>query len=85
MCADYLLCDYDNNTYIFLLFRILADISVLLIMANCQNLVIWLYSSNFIFCMLSGSEKKVEKKVRRIFFSSFFQQNSKWLTNHMLL
>ena len=69
------------KTYICLLFRILADISVLLIMANCQNLVIWLYSSNFIFCMLSGPEKKV----RRIVFFSFFQQNSRWLTNHMLL
>ena len=47
MCADYFLCDYDNKNLYF--FRILADISVLLILANYQNLVIWLYSSKFFF------------------------------------
>ena len=36
MCADYFLCDYDNKTYIFLLFRILADISDLLILATSK-------------------------------------------------
>ena len=36
----------------------------------------------YLLCMLSGSEKKVR---RIVFLFSFFQQNSRWPTNHMLL
>ena len=47
-----------------------------------QNLVISLYSSNFIFCVCSVA---LRKKSGELFFFSFFQQNSRWATNHMLL
>ena len=47
---------------------------------NYQNLVIWLYSSNLIFCVCSVA---LRKKSGELFF--FLQQNSRWPTNHMLL
>ena len=68
------------KTYIFLLFSILADISVLLILAIIKiNLIIWLYSPKFIFYVCSVALRK------KVFLFFFFQQNSRWLTNHMLL
>ena len=51
------------KTYIFLLFRILADISVLFTM------VIWLYSSNFIFYVCSVALRK--KSGEMFFFFNF--------------
>ena len=36
----------------------------------------------YLLCMLSGPEKKVR---RIVFLFSFFQQNSRWSTNHMVL
>ena len=70
------------KTLIFLRFCILADISLLLILAISKfgNMVIQL--KFYLLCMLSGSEKKVK---RILFLFLFFQQNSRWLTNHMLL
>ena len=76
-------CDSDNKNFfknIFLRFRILADISVLLILAiqsKFSNIVIQLK------CYLLGMLTGPEKIVRRMFF--FFQQNARWLINHMLL
>ena len=64
------------KTYICLLFRISVYFSVLLILANYQNFVILLYN-----CMLSSPEKKVRRIVSLF---SFFQQNSRWLTNMLL-
>ena len=68
------------KTYIFLRFRILADISVLLILAPSGNIVIQL--KFYLLCMLSGPEKKSGEL---FFIFHFFQQNSGWPTNHMLL
>ena len=63
------------KTYIFFTFEDFSWYFSFAHFGYYQNLVIWLYSSNFIFCVCSVALRK----------KSFFQQNSRWLTNHMLL
>ena len=71
-----------TKTNVCLRFRILADISVLLILAILSKFgFIVVQLKCYLLGMLTGPEKIV--RMENCFL--FFQQNSRWLTNHMLL
>ena len=63
------LCDYDNKNLYFLTFQDFSWYFSFAHFGYYQNLVIWLYSSNLIFCVCSVALRK----------------NSRWPTNHILL
>ena len=72
------LCDYDNkNLYFFNFsgFYLLFQFCSFWLLSKFGNMVIQLKFD--VLCMLSGPEK--------MFLFPFFQQNSRWPTNHMLL
>ena len=68
------------KTYIFSTFQDFSWYFSFAHFGYYQNLVIWLYSSNLIFRVCSVA---LRKKSGELFF--FFQQNSRWPTNHMVL
>ena len=84
VCRLVFLCDYDNKTYIFyfLWFYLIFQFCSfwLSLLSKYGNMGVQL--KFYLLGMLSGLEKIVR---RIVFLFSFFQQNSRWLTNHMLL
>ena len=75
------LCVRIIKTYIFSTFQDFSwYISSFWLLSKFGSMVIQLKFD--LLCMLSGHEKKVR---RIVFLFSFFQQNSRWPTNHMLL
>ena len=72
-------CDYDNKNF-FLRFMMLADISVLLILAITK---IWLHSYTAQMLSFGYAHWHLEDCQENCF--SFIQQNSRWPMNHMLL
>ena len=67
--------------FYFLGFLLIFQFCLFWLLSKFGNMVIWLYSSFYLLCMLIGPEKKSGE----MFFCFFFQQNSRWPTNHMLL
>ena len=71
-------CDYDIENLYFLRFRILADISVLLILAIIK---IWQYSYTAQMLSFGYAHWPRENCQENCF--SFLEQNSRWPTNHI--